>query len=263
MLLSRILVAIVFIPLLLAVALVRGPLLLAAVAIATAIACGEFALMFHQRDLRVPIVGTVLVGLSYLWAAESGQAVWPLLLGAALIALLWTALLTPAPIQKHARAFALAVAGGSYIGFCTSFALLLGHLPGGDLWLVTALLGDWAADVGGFFAGRALGRHRLAPAISPSKTWEGVVGALLLPVIAMGLLSLLLPIPLAHVIPFGLAVGGAAIVGDLTESWAKRLAGVKDASHLLGGHGGFLDRMDSLFLVLPTVYLYAVVFVAR
>ncbi|MBI4491893.1 MAG: phosphatidate cytidylyltransferase [Chloroflexi bacterium] len=273
MLLSRIVVAVIFIPLLLASVIVRGPLLLVVVVASTVIACVEFAWMFHHRTMAVPLPATVLVGLAYVGSTLADQSLWPWLAGALAIGVLWSGaerLIGPlqsgvgrGTLLEWARNLGLAVLGGSYLGFLVRYPLLIATLPQGDGWGVLALLSAWGADTGGYVVGRRFGRHALAPAISPRKTWEGVGGGLALAIVAAGLTAIFLPIPWPHVVPLGLATGVAAVVGDLLESAVKRFTGVKDASNLLAGHGGYLDRMDSLLPVLAVVYTYAVSFVER
>jgi phosphatidate cytidylyltransferase len=111
-----------------------------------------------------------------------------------------------------------------------------------------------AADIGAYFAGRALGRHKLAPKVSPGKTWEGAAGGLLAVsiVAALGAVHFALSVPAA--MAFGCGVGMFSIIGDLTESMFKRAAALKDSSNLLPGHGGLLDRLDSVTAAAP---LYA------
>ncbi len=126
--------------------------------------------------------------------------------------------------------------------------------------LLLALVGlVVVADSAAYFSGRRFGRHKLAPAISPGKTWEGVAGAVLgVSLYALMLLSLWpasQPIPAYLALPAALGLLALSIVGDLLESWIKRLAGVKDSGHLLPGHGGVLDRIDSLTAALPAAAL--------
>jgi phosphatidate cytidylyltransferase len=117
----------------------------------------------------------------------------------------------------------------------------------------------WTADVAAYFSGRALGRHKLAPHISPGKTWEGVAGAAVAVVLYWSVLAWLLP-ALSRQFPAGLVLvvllTAVAIVGDLFESWMKRLAELKDSGNLLPGHGGVLDRVDALTSTLPLAALY-------
>ncbi len=119
------------------------------------------------------------------------------------------------------------------------------------LWL---LLLVFAADIGAFFAGRQFGRRKLAPRVSPGKTWEGALGGLGAVALVAGVGAMRFGLPAAPCIAFGCTVGIFSVVGDLTESMFKRSAGLKDSGVLLPGHGGLLDRIDSVTAAAP---LYA------
>jgi phosphatidate cytidylyltransferase len=123
-------------------------------------------------------------------------------------------------------------------------------------WLMFALALNWAGDTGAYYIGRALGKHKLAPRISPGKTWEGAIGSVLSSMIfGLVYIHLVLPeVPLWQVAVLSLAGNVAGQFGDLAESALKRGAGVKDSSHLLPGHGGWLDRVDSSMFAMPVVY---------
>jgi phosphatidate cytidylyltransferase len=140
----------------------------------------------------------------------------------------------------------------------------------GPLWLLAAMLLVWVADIAAYFAGRSFGKHKLAPAISPGKTWEGVYGALA----AVLLYTVLLIVAWRNLQPDAVWPGrqawiaclalacimcGISVIGDLFESAIKRRAGVKDSGILLPGHGGVLDRVDALLPVLPLAALIAVI----
>lgn len=125
-------------------------------------------------------------------------------------------------------------------------------------WLFAAMALVWVADIAAYFAGRAFGRHKLAPAISPGKTWEGVVGAIVgVFVYGFGaaLVAGISPLDNLRWMPLLVVLTGVSIIGDLFESLVKRQAGLKDSSNLLPGHGGFLDRLDSQTSTLPLVAL--------
>jgi len=119
------------------------------------------------------------------------------------------------------------------------------------LWLVLLVC---AADIGAYFAGRAFGRRKLAPRVSPGKTWEGALGGLLLVALLAWSGAGYFAVPPLGAIAFGCAVGIFSIIGDLTESMFKRAAALKDSGALLPGHGGLLDRLDSVTAAAP---LYA------
>jgi phosphatidate cytidylyltransferase len=132
----------------------------------------------------------------------------------------------------------------------TWVALLYLHARGPAV-LLGVMAVVWTADTAAYFAGRQFGRHKLAPAISPGKTWEGVAGALAALAIYAAVLSQQTTMPL---LPLFLMVAGllySSVLGDLYESWIKRVAGMKDSGTLLPGHGGVLDRIDALTSTLP------------
>ena len=137
-------------------------------------------------------------------------------------------------------------------------ATALTRLEPGGLNLLVAMVAMVAAgDIAAYFTGTTFGRHKLAPSISPAKTWEGFAGGLVA-AIAAGIVSsfLLDELTLLHGLDIALIVGLLSPVGDLVESSAKREIGIKDSSGLLPGHGGMLDRLDAILFVVPAVYLY-------
>ncbi len=167
--------------------------------------------------------------------------------------------------------WALTMAISIYLGWPTSFLLLLrGYAPGtfqhgglialptGAWWLLVVLLGVWGFDGAAFFSGRYFGRHKLAPEISPGKTWEGVLGGLVLSIAAALVLTVVpLHVPWYLAILLGVLIGMAAALGDLAESLIKRQTHVKDSGQIMPGHGGMLDRIDSLLFVAIVVYIFA------
>jgi phosphatidate cytidylyltransferase len=155
--------------------------------------------------------------------------------------------------------WALEVAGGVYVGLSMSFFVRLRALDDGMLWLVLALLGTWACDSGAYFVGIRFGKRRFFSAISPKKTFEGAIGGLIFGLLAIVLLGhWLVSLPIGWGVVLGLALVLAATFGDLSESVVKRQVGVKDSGNIIPGHGGALDRVDSLLYVVPVVYLFAV-----
>ncbi len=167
------------------------------------------------------------------------------------IAFIWT-FLFPTPIPAAVRWLC-----GALVLVPLFFALLRLYDLDPQL-LLFALLIVWAADIGAYFAGKQFGRVKLAPNISPGKTWEGVFGGLLL-VAGLSLVwGKVQDLPLLVVVPFSLAVAALSIVGDLTVSMFKRTAGVKDSGKLFPGHGGVLDRVDSVAAAAPLFALGSV-----
>ena len=145
-----------------------------------------------------------------------------------------------------------------YIGILLSTMVLLRDVEHGRNWVVLALLATFAVDTGAYTVGKLVGRHKMAPRISPGKTWEGAAGGYLAGFRAViGLDALFDPeIAFAKIAVLAALLPVAAICGDLLESWMKRRMGVKDASGLLPGHGGFLDRLDSILFTTPLVYVF-------
>jgi phosphatidate cytidylyltransferase len=125
-------------------------------------------------------------------------------------------------------------------------------------WIFMALLPTWAADITAYLVGSLIGRRKLAPRISPGKTWEGTIAGLLASAIAVWFVGTQVfspALPAEILVPVALAIGPAGLLGDLLESGLKRAAGVKDSGTIFPGHGGVLDRIDSLLLVAPVVAL--------
>lgn len=154
------------------------------------------------------------------------------------------------------------VAGILYIGWLMGYLVSLRGLDGGRNWVYLTLFATFASDTAAFFTGRALGKHKLAPDISPAKTREGAlaggVGAAIVSLLFTLPTPLHLPISLWQAILLGLLVSIFGQLGDLAESLFKRNMGVKDSGNLLPGHGGLLDRVDSLVFASVVVYYYAV-----
>jgi phosphatidate cytidylyltransferase len=136
------------------------------------------------------------------------------------------------------------------------------YIPPELWWVMTIFLGVWLFDGAAFFTGRYLGQHKLAPLISPGKTWEGVIGGLVACVITCLVTTIPLGVPWYLAILLGVLIGGAATFGDLSESLIKRQTHVKDSGQIMPGHGGMLDRIDSILFAIVVVYIFAQ-FIAR
>ncbi len=148
--------------------------------------------------------------------------------------------------------------GALYLGTTVGQALALRFVPNGLWWLIFGLIVTWTNDSAAYFVGVTLGRHKLWPRLSPKKTWEGTVAGWIAAAVVGGLLVELTPVSPSLGIWFGVVVGALcgvlALLGDLSISALKRQVGAKDSGNFLPGHGGVLDRMDSLLFVLPFVY---------
>jgi phosphatidate cytidylyltransferase len=140
-----------------------------------------------------------------------------------------------------------------------SLALLQLRLVHGPQWVLFLFLLVVSADIGGFFFGRKFGRTKLAPRVSPGKTWEGAVGGLVLATLVAGAGAYWFAVPVITFVLLCVATVIMSVVGDLTESLFKRHAGLKDSSTLLPGHGGVLDRIDSVTAAAP-VFLYGLIY---
>jgi phosphatidate cytidylyltransferase len=185
-----------------------------------------------------------LMALSYLVPPHQVE----LLLRAASVwwfaAFIWT-FFFPTPIPIFLRWLC-----GALVLVPLFVALLKLYSFGAEI-LLFALFIVWAADIGAYFAGKQFGRVKLAPNISPGKTWEGVLGGLLAVAVLTVIWANWQNLPIAVFLPFCLAVGALSIVGDLTVSMFKRTAGLKDSGKLFPGHGGVLDRVDSVSAAAP------------
>ena len=159
--------------------------------------------------------------------------------------------------------WALTMSGGLYVGWLLSHFVALRALPDGLAWTALAVLATWASDSGAYLVGRAIGRHKLCPLLSAGKTWEGIAGGLLGGLLAGGAVGALAmfwwgAIGVAQGLAVGLLVSVAAPFGDLAISMMKREVGVKDSGTLIPGHGGMLDRTDSLMFGALVTYCFAV-----
>ena len=200
------------------------------------------------------LVATAALCALWWWLSASSASLRMVLWLAALfwcLALLWV-FLRP---QWVGRA---AVAAAGLLALSLAWLALVRmrlDLEQGGHAVMYALLIVWLADSGAYFAGRAWGVRKLAPAVSPGKTWAGLWGGLAACAMLAALISLLADVPLGALLPVTLVVGLFSVVGDLTESLCKRFAGLKDSGSLIPGHGGVLDRFDSLLAAAPLLLL--------
>ncbi|MFC1870616.1 phosphatidate cytidylyltransferase, partial [Chloroflexota bacterium] len=160
------------------------------------------------------------------------------------------------------RDWSWTIAGILYVGWLLSYLVALRGVAAGRDWVFLALFTIFASDISAFFVGRAWGKHRLAPSISPRKTWEGavagVLGAVVISLVVVKLSGLPLSFPQA--ILLGILVGILGQLGDLVESLFKRNTGVKESGKLMPGHGGVLDRIDSVVFAGVVVYYYTLAY---
>jgi phosphatidate cytidylyltransferase len=259
-LLLRVASAVVALPLLGAVVLWREPLGFALVCLlATAIAMSEYArltLPHRPAAERAVVVAIGVVFAVALYLRPDLGPVWAMI--AVVIVAALTLMRTDDPAAAATR-LAATVLGVFYVGgLIVALPLLHRDAPDGPLWVVSAIAVTFAADTGAYFVGRALGRHKLAPAISPAKTVEGAVGGLAAALAFMFIAraTFFVALGVRDCLLVGLAAGVLGPIGDLMESLLKRAAGVKDSGRLFPGHGGMLDRIDAVLFVGAYVYLH-------
>jgi phosphatidate cytidylyltransferase len=217
-----------------------------------------YRLLFRERTNRA-LIGIGLVTLATLFTSVywQGPSMEVLFLGAA--AALIAPLITRENLQHHLIDSAVTLFGVVYIGVALSYLILVRALPQGESLVLFILLVTWATDTGAYYMGKTFGRHQLAPAISPKKTVEGLLGGLTFAVIAVYVCRAWIPyydLSLMSCLSLGGLLTIAGVAGDLAESALKRSAGAKDSSRLLPGHGGMLDRIDSLLFTTPAFYYY-------
>ncbi len=254
MLATRVASAAVFGPLLILAGYLGGPLLWAIVAFIVVWGLLEMDRLLRPLGLRAWPALTVPAGLGLAALAAAGR--WPY--SPALLTLTALAAMF-VPALAPARAKGLDAVGSIfavvYVPWLASHFVLLRELPEGLALFFVALVGTWAFDSGSYFAGKAFGRHKLSPKVSPGKSVEGLIGGIVLGGIVIPWLGLAwLGLEPLEAAALAAAVMAAAQLGDLAESALKRQSGVKDSGTLIPGHGGILDRFDSLLAVMPVVY---------
>jgi len=253
---SRVLVTVIGLPVVLALVYAGGWWLFAFVAIVAVLALHEYALM--TRSLRPVTLAAYAGALLALLGAELGGLDWTV--GGFLTTLVLAFVLhwVGQTRQSSTVAIAATVLGAGWIGLCLAHLILLRDVPNhGRLATFAVLLAVWAGDIAAFFGGRLIGRHKLAPALSPGKTWEGFIfGTLATVFVAFVALYKQHFISIADSIFLGLVIAVAGPLGDLFESGVKLDMQVKDSGRMLAGHGGVLDRLDApLFAFVAAYYL--------
>ena len=258
MLKQRIITALVVLAVLFAVIAFLPPMaVIGVVAGVILIGAWEWAGFLPTRDWRarsgyVLFIAVLAIGVWWL-ALTSPPTEWVLW-----IAVLWwsVALVWILKFPTQVGSTAVAVCGPLVlVPAGLALALLYTSSPNGPALLLFGLMIVWAADVSAYVVGRTLGKHKLAPRVSPAKTWEGVGGGL----VGAALMALagatLFELPLLRMLLLGILVAAFSIVGDLTVSMFKRHAGLKDSGRFFPGHGGVLDRMDSITAAIPLFLL--------
>ena len=233
------------------------------VAAIVALGMWELARAVEARGIRLPLVpvaagGAVMLGLAYY----SGERALLAALAVTMIAVLaWRLAAGSAGYLRDVTAGLFTLV---YLPLMASFVGLMLAAPDGSRRILAWLVVTVCSDIGGYLVGSLLGRHPMAAVISPHKTWEGFAGSALACIVAgVLLLTLLLHGTWWQGVVVGVAAVGAATLGDLSESMIKRDLQIKDMGTVLPGHGGVLDRIDSLLITAPVVWLLLVIFLSR
>ena len=259
---QRILTALIVLPLLILCILYTGQGLFAGLLfLVSALALHEFyrmALPKHRRlEASLSVAAGVLCSVGLVYASSAPFLLLSIVLPCLFLALLY--LFRFQEMQTVSRDLAVSLLGLLYIPLLLSHAALLRALPAGRDWIFLVLCVVMASDSLAYFVGRKLGRHRLYEAVSPKKTIEGSLGGLLGGVLGAALCKFWFFAELSSVdvLLIGIGAGAFSQLGDLVESLLKRSFGVKDSGALIPGHGGLLDRLDSLLFAFPVTYYYA------
>ncbi len=229
----------------------------------------ELATALRQAGRDVPRVVSTVVGLAVVPTAFffHVQGLWLGTLGAVLVVTVWrlAELLFRPSHRTGAKAVLLDLAAGAliqvYVTFMASFYLVLTGSNGGEWWTLASIVIVVVTDIGAYATGLLFGKHKLAPTISPGKTWEGFAGSIVFAIVAGILLAVLMLHQQWWVgLIMGVLLALVGTAGDLMESLIKRDIGVKDISSWLPGHGGFLDRLDSILPSAAVAYAFFLIF---
>ncbi len=219
------------------------------------------ALRFAGRDIpRIPLVVAAVALVPAAFYGGAGGLWWAFVVGVLVVSLWRIVELARPSMRAEGITLSTDLAAGifvlAYVPLLAGFAVVMSAQPGGEWWVLAYLIIVIAIDTGAYAAGVLFGRHPMAPKISPKKTWEGFAGSVVAATVA-GVLLAIFMIGTAWWIGLilALALVGAATLGDLTESLIKRDLGIKDISTWLPGHGGFLDRLDSMLPSTVVAYL--------
>ena len=261
MLHQRVLTALLLAPLVIALIVFANTALFAfVVAVAFLAALWEWAALSGLKSYpwRGALLAIAAVAMIALWILRDSRVdIWVIALGVAwwLLVCIWLRHFAfgAAPTRENV---ALKLLAGLFVTLpaWTALVNMHGRMPAGHWWVLLALLVVWAADIGAYTSGRTFGKRKLAPQISPGKTWAGAYGALLAGAVVMLIGAWLLGVRdrrLLGILVLALVTVAISIVGDLLESLMKRHAKVKDSGTLFPGHGGLMDRLDSVFAALP------------
>lgn len=258
MLAQRVASAVVGLPVVVVLIWAGGPWYAGAASLIALIAAYEFQAPQHGAWAPLAIFTAGLAAAIPAGAFVGADWVLWFVLAGTLLPLVWVTL--RADPNSALADYTHAIGGITYVGLLTAHLVLLRELDEGRDWVYLAVFSTFAVDTAAYFTGKAIGRRHMAPTISPGKTVEGTIGGIAGGFAAVVLANYLLGMRLeaALIVPLALVLPLAAVIGDLVESIIKRGMHVKDAGHILPGHGGFLDRLDSILFTVPVVYYFLI-----
>ena len=248
--------AVIGIPVVLGAVWLGGPWFIGLVGAAAALGLWEYHRLAKAATKTFPLFLTIALALGVAIAGASSGAHLAIALGAGIAATLALHFAIWRGVGLVHRV--VGIAGPFYLAAPLTLAVLLREGDDGLEWALMAIICTFAVDTAAFAVGKLVGKRPLAPRVSPGKTWEGTAGGILGGVGAALGLTLILELPAAlwQAGALGLLIAVAAVLGDLAESGLKRAAGAKDSGALVPGHGGVLDRMDSLLATITVTYLW-------
>jgi phosphatidate cytidylyltransferase len=261
--LTRSFIALVFVPLIVAAVYFGGVPFLCLVLLLAMISINEFYNLMARKEFHPAYwVGNFFTAFFIIFAYYGLNRYWEpaqsaILTGAALVTMIATLFLKQRPKEAIVD-IAVTLLGMIYIGWFFSYFLFIRALTERGAYLLFLMVTIWALDVVAYFVGSKFGRHKLWPSVSPNKSVEGAIAGFIFCIIAAGIFGYYAGFDRMHSLILGGIIGIVAQLSDLVESLIKRDVGVKDASQLLPGHGGILDRMDSFIFAAPVVYYYLV-----
>lgn len=264
---ARIFTALIGIPIILACVYYGGiPFLILILALAL-IAVNEFYNLMMKKGLFPAFyVGNLITVFFIIFAYYALKRDWEPAHSAILTLAAAVAMIAGVFLKREKDTIvdvAVTVLGMIYVGWFMSYLFFIRSLTEHGGYLFFLLFTVWAMDIAAYLAGRVFGHTPLMPSISPRKTWEGAIAGFILCLIAAGIFSRTAQLEIWHALILGALIGIFGQVSNLIESLIKREAGAKDSSDLLPGHGGVLDRIDSLILTAPLMYYYVILFVLK
>lgn len=230
-----------------------------AVALIAVLALYEFLLLGRRKGYHLPFAVCIAITLFIISAFVLDTISVELGMFATLLFIPAYYVLRGPSVEESLPSSAIAVLGTMYVGMLAgSLIRLRNDFPVGPKLVFFLLLVVWLGDAGAYYTGKRFGRHKLSPRISPKKTVEGLAGGIVTSIVAALVIHFTFfpEMLLVHTIILGVVLSVAGVVGDLAESMWKRSADVKDSGTLIPGHGGFLDRFDSIFFTAPILYIY-------